>query len=467
MTERTRVAIVGAGPSGFYTAAELIARLKDSVEIDFFDRLPTPFGLVRSGVAPDHPKIKSVTRIFDRVVANNAQIVRFFGGVQIGVHVRHEELAEHYHAVVYAVGATRDRKLGIPGEHLSGCHGAADFVGWYNGHPDMRQLPVDLGVERAVVVGNGNVALDIARMLTTPIEILAQTDIADHALTTLANSTIREVVVVGRRGPAEAAWTNPELSELGEIPGVEVEIPTVGIPAGWDRPEYVAGLSQTRQLNVALTRQYLAGQEDRHGSAEQRRIRLQFLSTPTAIIGEERVGGMRVAHNSLRYNTTGVAVAEPGDSGEIIEAGLIISAVGFETSAVRGVPVDARRGTILNESGRVLADSLAADLSGVYVSGWAKRGPSGVIGTNKPCAHDTVDSLITDLQAGRLRRSTRDRSSLEELVRRRCPNHVTWTGWNAIDAAERDNGARLGRPRVKYTDPAAMIAIAHCEAVAE
>ena len=286
-----RVAIIGSGPSGFYAAGQLIAELGDGVEVDMYDRLPTPFGLVRAGVAPDHPKIKSVTRVFEKVAANPN--FRFFGNVEFGTHIERHELESHYHAVIYAVGTPSDRSAGLGGEELEGSWAASDFVGWYNGHPDYEHLEFDLSCERAVVVGNGNVAIDIARMLVLPRDEMAATDIADHALEVLAASKVKEIVILGRRGPGQAAFTNPELRELGELTAADVAV----APDGLDLSDDVLAedASMTTAKNVEILRDYAA----REPRGYEKRIVLRFLASPTSINGSERVESVTIARNEL------------------------------------------------------------------------------------------------------------------------------------------------------------------------
>jgi ferredoxin--NADP+ reductase len=444
MTEPpVRIAVVGAGPAGFYAAGHL---LKDSehIEVDMLERLPTPWGLVRSGVAPDHPKIKSVTRVYEKTAAHPR--FRYFGNVELGRHMSREELRSHYHAIVYATGAPADRPLGIPGEDLSGSWPATEFVGWYNGHPDHPHLEFDLDCERAVVIGNGNVALDVARMLTVSHEELARTDIADHALHALEHSAIREVLVAGRRGPAQAAFTNPELLELGELAGVDVIVDPHELERALAVPDTAMG--KIAEGNVRILREYA----ERPARGESRRIVLRFLLSPVELLPDERgrVGGVRFARNALVPGPGGRLAAEGTGELETVPAGLVMRAIGYRGTPLPGVPFDERRGVIPGERGRVSGPTGPAP--GEYAVGWIKRGPTGVIGTNKKDAQETVDAILADLTAGLLPEPPApDPEELLRTLRARQPKLVTYAGWSEIDRRERERGEPAGRPRVKLT----------------
>jgi ferredoxin--NADP+ reductase len=420
-----------------------------------FERLPTPHGLVRSGVAPDHPKIKTVTRVYEKTAAHPR--FRFFGNVELGRDVSAEELREHYHAVVYAVGAAADRPLGIPGEGLAGSWAATDFVGWYNGHPDYCDLQFDLSCERAVVVGNGNVALDVARMLTLDHTELAQTDVADHALEALRESAVREVVVVGRRGPAQAAFTNPELLELGEMAGVDVVVDGDELERALAVAD--ADVDPTSERNVKVLREYA----QRPLRGEPRRIVLRFLLSPLELLADagDGVGAVRLVRNELIAGPEGALRASPTEVQETIEARLVLRAVGYRGRALPGVPFDDRHAVIPNEGGRVQDAASGEVRSGEYVVGWIKRGPSGVIGTNKKDAQETVDAILADLAAGALLAPPNpDPQLIEELLQARRPDLVTYEGWNEIDRHERELGEPHGRPRVKLTRIEEMLQVA-------
>jgi ferredoxin--NADP+ reductase len=445
MTSPIRIAVVGSGPAGFYTAGHLLKAGDGAhpIEVDMFERLPTPWGLVRSGVAPDHPKIKSVTRVYEKTAAHPR--FRFFGNVELGRDISRDELVERYHAIVYATGSARDRPLGIPGEELPGSHAATDFVGWYNGHPDYPDHEFDLSCERALVIGNGNVALDVARMLTLSHDELAHTDTADHALDALEHSTIREIVVVGRRGPAQAAFTNPELLELGELADADVIVDPDELERALAVPD--ANMEPTAERNVKVLREYAAREPD----GKHRRIVLRFLLSPVEIVGDaDGVREVVLAHNALAATDDGRLRAEPTGETETIEAGLVMRAIGYRGTPLPGVPFDERAATIPNEQGRVHnSDGLHR---GEYAVGWIKRGPSGVIGTNKKDAQETVDALLSDLTANALLEPAMpEPDASEALLRSRVPNLVTYEGWSEIDRLEQARGEPHGRPRVKLT----------------
>jgi ferredoxin--NADP+ reductase len=444
-----RVAIVGSGPSGFYAAGHLLnskSRPDLNVQVDVYDRLPTPWGLVRGGVAPDHPNIKAVSRVYEKTAAHPE--FRFFGNVEYGTQLTHDDLHARYHAIIYAVGAQTDRRMGIPGEDLPGSWAATEFVAWYNGHPDYCDLEFDLACERAVVVGNGNVAADVARMLALTRDELAQTDVADHALDVLAESAIREIVVLGRRGPAQAAFTNPELLELGEMTDADVyvdprDMEVDPLSRAWLDSE---AASSTQRKNVEI----LTGYAGRAPEGKRRRIVLRFLVSPLELLGAERVEGIRICRNELRDEGTGLRACST-ETIEELDCGIVFRSIGYRGTPVQGLPFDEAGGTIPHEAGRIL-DEQGAQLRGDYVVGWIKRGPTGIIGTNKRDAQETVDELFEDLDAGRLNEpADPSREALEELLAERAPEHVTYSGWEAIDAAEKAAGEPHGRPRVKLT----------------
>jgi ferredoxin--NADP+ reductase len=444
-----RVAIVGSGPAGFYAAGHLLKSKSHpdlEVQVDVYDRLPTPWGLVRGGVAPDHPNIKAVSRVYEKTAAHPE--FRFYGNVEYGTDLTHDDLLARYHAVIYAVGAQTDRRMGIPGEDLPGSWAATEFVAWYNGHPDYRDLEFDLSGERAVVIGNGNVAADVARMLALTRDELAVTDVADHALEVLAESGIREIVVLGRRGPAQAAFTNPELLELGEMTDADVyvdarDVEIDDLSRAWLESE---AASATSRKNVDI----LTGYASREPEGKRRRIVLRFFCSPLEILGTDRVEGIRICRNTLK-DEDGYLRACTTETTEEIECDIVFRSIGYRGVPVQGVPFDERRGTVPNEQGRILGDG-AEPLRGEYAVGWIKRGPTGIIGTNKRDAQETVDAILEDLDAGRLNDPPDPaRDSLEELLDERKPDHVTYTGWEAIDSSEKAAGEPQGRPRVKLT----------------
>jgi ferredoxin/flavodoxin---NADP+ reductase len=433
-----RVAIIGSGPAGFYTAEHLQRHAELAVEVDMFDRLPTPYGLVRGGVAPDHQKIKSVTKAYERIATRPG--FRFYGCVELGRDIHAADLARHYHAVVIAVGAPIDRRMGIPGEDLPGSLSATDFVAWYNAHPDYTDLDVRLDTTDAVVVGNGNVAIDVARILATPVEILAGTDIADHALERLRSSQIRSVTMIGRRGPAQAAFTPKEIRELGDIPGVTLRVDPADLALD---TEVHSRLDEDGHRVLGALRE-VAGREP---GVDDRVIRLRFLTSPTDLRGRGRVEEVATVRNVLVEEGGALRAKATGETGTL-PAGLVLRAVGYRGEPVPGYPFDERAGVIPNDRGRVVEPD---GITGGYVAGWIKRGPQGVIGTNKADAGETVAILLEDLDAGRLA-SPADPSpqSIDRLVRERVPHAVSWDDWRVIDEAECAAGAAAGRPRRKF-----------------
>ena len=438
-----RVAIIGSGPAGFYAAGQLLSSTDPVVCVDVFDRLMTPWGLVRFGVAPDHPKIKSVTRVFEKTARMPG--FRFHGNVEVGVDVSHEDLAAAYDAVLYAVGTPGDRRLGIPGEDLAGSESATEFVAWYNGHPDYADMDFDLSCKRAVVIGNGNVALDVARMLALSIDELQVTDIADHALELLRDSSVEEIVVLGRRGPAQAAFTNPELRELADLDLADVIVDTLDMELDAASAQSLQDADATTQRNVETLTQYA----NLAPAGKPRRVVLRFLTSPVLIEGDGRVEALVLERNELVLAQDGSLKARPTGITERIETGLVLRAVGYVGKPLPGVPFDDRRQTVLNQSGRVLDPETHAPIPGVYAAGWIKRGPSGVIGTNKKCAQETTERLLEDFAAGLLPTPTDTPEALLARLRQNGTNVIDYSGWEAIDAHERALGEPAGRPRVK------------------
>lgn len=445
--ETLRVAIIGSGPAGTYAAEELLSLRGVDLELHVFERLPTPLGLIRSGVAPDHQQTKDASTAFSRVAQRKN--VHLWLNVTVGRDITLNQLQDRFDAVVIATGAASQRPLGLPGEDLPGSHSAADFVGWYNAHPDHADRAFDLSHERAVVVGNGNVALDIARILLMPLDELRRTDIADHALTALSDSNIREVVVLGRRGAAQAAFSTPELIGLTSTPGLEVVV-------GADDLELDSvTLASFADVPDALELYKVETMRDRTVAEPtgERFISLRFLRSPEAVTGADHVEGLVVRRTELVAGEHGVE-AWPTDDRETIETGLVINAAGFRADPVPGVPFDERRGTVANVGGRVSA--------GLYATGWIKRGATGVIGTNRHDARETVTALMADWNAGYLGR----RGSTEDLVAL-LPERLDLAHWRAIDAAERAAGRATGRPRVKVPTIKGLLEVAaSVEAVA-
>lgn len=453
-TSGYRVAIIGAGPTGFYAADELLKAAQLNIQVDMFERLPAPYGLVRYGVAPDHLKIKNVTAIFDKVA--DSERFRFFGNVEIGSTLPLEQLRKHYHAIIITTGASSDRRLGLNNEDAFGSHPATAFVGWYNGHPDFRDHKFNLECRRAVVVGVGNVAIDVARILVSSYEELKQSDIAEHALEALAKSKIEEVVIVGRRGPVQAAFTNPELKELEELSEADF----------WAQPDEVkldehSAAYLAKEPDKAITKrlEMLDRAAQRHGQrSKQKLLSLRFCWSPSelSVDAQGNLSGIRLQKNSL----TETLQARGIDEYEDLSAGLLLRSVGYRGVAVEDLPFDSKSATIANQQGRVMADG--QHHIGHYTAGWIKRGPSGVIGTNKPCAKETVACLLEDLQAGRhLHPASSDIS--EYLAHHPV---VDFPRWKGIDLLEKKRGEAVGRPRVKLTSVEEMLAALDQKALA-
>ncbi|MCW2856054.1 MAG: 4Fe-4S ferredoxin [Marmoricola sp.] len=426
-----RVAVVGAGPAGLYAADELLKHA--GVTVDVYDRLPTPYGLARAGVAPDHQHTKQVSALFAAIEGQPGFTYRL--NVEVGAAVSHEELATRYDGVIYAVGASADRALGIEGEELIGSISATDVVGWYNGHPDHQDARVDLGAERVVIVGNGNVALDVARILTADPESLAPTDIASLPLAALRGSKVTEVVVLGRRGPAQAAFTMPELIGLAGLADVDVLVDNGGEPI-------VADSAKATLLGELALRTPTAG---------RRRIVLRFGTAPVRILGNDHVQAIEVTRTRLVENESRLEAVATGET-EVLPAGMVLRSVGYRGTALPGMPFDETTGTVPNTAGRVRP--------GTYVAGWIKRGPNGFIGTNKSCSEETVCSLLDDLDAGVLAPATGSRAELDAWLVGLAPDVVDRAGWRAIDAAERRRGAATGRSRVKLLEVEEMVRVA-------
>jgi ferredoxin/flavodoxin---NADP+ reductase len=454
------VAIVGSGPSGFFAAASLLkaAGGPDSgldggpdVHVDMLEMLPTPWGLVRSGVAPDHPKIKSISAQFDKTAADPR--FRFFGNVAVGEHVQPAELAQRYDAVVYAHGAQSDRPLGIPGEELPGSVAAVDFVGWYNAHPHFGEMSPDVSSGRAVVVGNGNVAIDVARILVSDPDLLAATDIADHALESLHARGVEEVVVIGRRGPLQAPFTTLELRELGDLEAmgdVDVIIDPADFADITDDDLEAAGKTVRNNIKV------LRGYSELEPTGAKRRIVFRFRTSPIEIRGDGRVESIVLGRNELVRSADGRVSARDTGEREELSAQLVVRAVGYRGVALPGLPFDEKSGTIPHTDGRI--DGSRNE----YVVGWIKRGPTGVIGSNKSDSQDTVNTLLADLAGTEPAEVADDHTEqIERWLLERQPKLVTDDHWKLIDAHERTAGEGTGRPRVKLTSLAELLRIGH------
>jgi ferredoxin--NADP+ reductase len=449
-----RVAIIGSGPAAFYAAEALLKQTSPAFSVDMIERLPTPYGLVRAGVAPDHQKIKSVIAIYEKIAANPA--FRYFGNVEFGKDVSREDLARHFHAALFATGAASDRSLGIPGENLRGSHSATEFVGWYNAHPYFRDRQFDLSQERVAVIGVGNVAIDVARILSLSADELRTTDMADHAIEALSKSKVRDVSIVGRRAVAQAAFTTVEVKELGELTEAE---PVVRPDEVELDPITLAELESARaatRAKIEIVQEF----SRRAPAGKPRKLRLRFFTAPLEILGdaEGRVRGIKLARTRLARNEAGVVVAELTDQVEELPVGLVFRSVGYRGVALPGMPFDPKTGLIPNAKGRVLDAAGGTQVPGLYASGWIKRGPSGVIGNNKACSVETVNLLLEDAAAGTIPTpEAPDPAAFAALLAERQPRLVTFDDWRKLDHYEVERGAPLGRPRVKVVSVEEML----------
>ena len=444
-----RVAIVGAGPSGFYIAEHLLNQKDFVVEIDMLERLPTPYGLVRGGVAPDHQKIKAVSATYDKIAANPR--FRYYGYVEYGTHLSLDDLRGLYHQIVFTTGAPTDNRMDIPGEDLAGSYPATDFVAWYNGHPDYRDLKFDFSGERVAIVGVGNVAVDVARILCRTSEELARTDIADYALQALRGSKIKEVTMLGRRGPAQAAFTNPELRELGQLPGADLIIrPEEAMLDDLSQAALDGGSDRSAGRKVNMLQEFAARQPDN----KARRLTIRFLVSPTALLGyaNGRLAGMRLVKNELYATDSGTLRPRATEQVEELPVDMVFRSVGYRGVPLPDVPFDERRGVIANAQGRVLQAGADEPLTGIYASGWIKRGPTGVIGTNKSDALETVKCMVADAAGGKVLEPTGTAvEAAANLVHERQPEFFSYADWLNLNKAEVAKGKDIGAPRVKFT----------------
>jgi len=446
-----RVAIVGSGPSGFY-AAEAFFKAELRVTVDMFDRLPTPFGLVRGGVAPDHPKIKNVIKVYEKLAANNEDRFAFFGNVTVGKDITIDELRHYYDAVLFTCGAETDRRLGIPGEDLPGSHTATAFVGWYNGHPDYRDLDFDLSGEVAVIVGQGNVSMDVSRILAKSVDELRGTDIAQHALDALAESNIKEIHLIGRRGLVQAKFTQPEIKEIGELAICDVVVN----PAEFElcpacKVELEEPSNHHAQKNWAVLTSFL----ERGLSGKPRRYYIHNFKSPIELQGEGKLQRVILEKNRMEgepFNQHAVGTGET----EVLDCDILFRSVGYRGVAIPGVPFDERRGIIPNEEGRILDEDIPVPC--LYVAGWIKRGPSGVIGTNKPDSQATVHTMLEDLPE--LEPCAEPSSAaVTDLLKSRGVHAISFDDWKKIDEAEIERGKAAGKPREKFTRITEMLAV--------
>lgn len=443
------VAIVGAGPSGFYAAEALLKAPGVTVRVDLFDRLPTPFGLVRGGVAPDHQKIKSVAAVYEKTAADPR--VRFFGAVKLGRDLTAAELIARHDAVIYAVGCESDRHMEIPGEHLAGSHSATEFVGWYNGHSDYCGRVFDLSTDAVAVVGVGNVAMDVTRILARDAEDLAKTDIACYALEALRQSKVRTVWLLGRRGPAEAAYSLAEIREIAELTAADLVVDPV--EAAVDEASVVDAAAKKKT-------EYVQEHAKKGEGTKERKVRLRFRVSPVELSGENgRVSAIRIKKNKLVSDGKGGVQAVGTGIFETIKVGLVLRSVGYRGVPLPGVPFDEKSGHIPHEAGRVVPSAGAPALPGQYVVGWAKRGPSGLIGTNRADAVETVQSLLADLTSGSLPAAAD--ASLEATFRLLAEKKIralSFADWQKLDALEKAAGAKAGKIREKFTSVGDMLA---------
>ena len=443
-----RVAIVGSGPSGFY-AADALFKSGRNVMVDMFERLPTPYGLVRLGVAPDHQKIKSSIRVYEKIAQNPA--FGFWGNVKVGHDLLVDELRQYYDAIIFAVGAETDRRLNVPGEDLPGSHTATEFVGWYNGHPDYRDRQFNFDTESAVVIGQGNVAVDVCRILAKSVDELKSTDIVQYALDALAESRIRDIYMVGRRGPAQAKFTQLEVKELGRLADCHPVVDPADMALDALSREEANHPDNHHALRILPELENFARRANEN---KAKRLHFRFLRSPAEITGNGRVEKIVLEKNELVGEPFNLSARGTGKFEEI-NCGLLFRSVGYVGVPMPGLPFDERRGTIFNIDGRVVDQD--QPIPGIYVAGWIKRGASGVIGTNKPDSASTVEALIDDLPS-LPPASNRSSENLEKLLNERGVKVISFSDWEKIDHEERERGQAAGKPREKFTKIEEMLA---------
>jgi len=451
-----RVAIIGSGPAGFYSVSNLLKHADVCIEMDMYEKLPTPFGLVRAGVAPDHQKYKSVTRGYDK--SANASSFRFFGNVEFGKHITLQDLRAYYHQVIFATGAQTDRPLDIPGETATGSHSATDFVAWYNGHPEFTDREFDLSVRSAAIIGLGNVAVDVARILCKEPEELQSTDITDYALDALRHSNVDTVYILGRRGPAQAAFTTPEIKEMGELHATDVHVQADEVELdAVSRAALAESGDKNAIKNVEVINEFAQWQ----ASGKRKQLTIRFLVSPTEIVADAdgRVSGVRLVRNAAYRAEDGSVRVKPTTAEEVLPVQLVFRSVGYLGVRLPDVPFDAAAAVIPNREGRVVDEQGDAHI-GMYVAGWIKRGPSGVIGTNKTDAKETVACMIEDVRDGNCWQPAHSAvSDLIALLRSRQPDLVTYDDWRSLDQIEVQKGLQADRPRVKFTDVSEMLSV--------
>ncbi len=444
-----RIAIIGSGPAGFFAADHLLKKSDLNIEIDMYDKLPTPFGLVRSGVAPDHQKIKTVTKVYDKIAANPK--FNFYGLIEYGNHITLDDLKQHYHQILFATGAQTDRRMNIPGEDLGRSHTATEFVAWYNGHPEFADLEFDLSVEKIAIIGMGNVAVDVARILCRSKEELSKTDIADYAFEKLVNSNVKEVYMIGRRGPAQAAFTNPELKELGNleiadclIPNAEAQLDDLTVRYLSDNPE------RSVDKKVEMISEY-----SNHTKTKEKALTIRFLLSPTEIISDEngKVKAIKLVKNSLSRSDDGSLRPKGTENHEILDVDMVFRSIGYHGIPLPEIPFKESWGIIPNKDGRITDISEENTLTGLYCTGWIKRGPTGVIGTNKTDSAETVALMLEDISNNNIFQPENPTSEkIAVLIKERNPEYIDYEDWLQIDKEEIAKGEKEGRPRVKFTN---------------
>ena len=456
MNQCWKIAVIGSGPAGFYAAGELFRQQSWEIKVDMFERLPTPFGLVRGGVAPDHQKIKSVQKIYSRIAEN--ENFRFFGNVEFGRDIFQADLLEHYDAVIYSVGSPADRELGIPGEDLSGSHSATEFVAWYNGHPDFCDYKFDLSAKNAFVIGIGNVALDVARILAKTPEELAETDIADYALDALRASQLEDIWLVGRRGPVQAAFSPAELREFMELAEADVVVEQNVLELDAESQQILeTDASNDTKKNIEILKQISL----RDVSAKKRRVHFLFLSSPVEISGNDKVEKISLVRNQLLKREDGSLAAQPTEEINEAAAELVFRSIGYHGQPLPDLPFDQKSGTIPNECGQVKDQENGNKLRNrEYVAGWIKRGPSGVIGTNKQDAVETVHRMLETFLNEKMEAGKNCANpDIVALLENRKLEYVSFADWKLIDVHETEAGQKQGRPRVKLTSIAEMLSV--------
>jgi len=443
------VAIIGSGPAGFYAADHLFKNKEHTFHVDMYDRLPTPFGLVRLGVAPDHQKIKTVTRVFDKIAQNPN--FRFFGYVEFGKDINLTDLKKHYHIIIFATGAQTDRKMNIPGEDLKGSHTATEFVAWYNGNPDYKEREFDLSKETVAIIGVGNVAVDVARIFCLSEQELRKTDISEYALEKLVKSNVKEVYMIGRRGPAQAAFTNPELKELGNLENADLILDNEEIEPDLITKNFLEE-NEDKQTNrkLELLKEFSTNKE----TNKNKKLHIRFLLSPIEIAGSEdnSINSIKLTRNKLYKSPDGSIRPKSTDEKIELDVGLVFRSIGYRGVPLPDVPFNKDWGVISNDKGRVLGED-KSHIKGLYATGWIKRGPTGVIGTNKTDSGETVNCIIDDIAANKFNKpQVVEPQAIEALIKERNDKFINYKQWQKVDQSEIERGQELGRPRLKYTD---------------